>query len=99
MERRTAYDLALMGLFLLMIIILTYVVFQIKTKGVECTANPLVYGVKQMENQYNSEFFCTCTLADPKYTSSTLTNQGLTPFLTGPRSIFPIIPYTNSSNG
>jgi len=99
MERRLAYDLTLMGVFLIMIILLAYVLFQIKTTGVECVGDPLVYGVNQLEKKYDSEFSCTCSLANPKYTPSTLTNKGLIPFSTGPLSILPIIPYTNESNG
>lgn len=59
-------DIAFWIIILVVVILIGYIVFFIRTESYECMSSPLVYGVGQYKSS-TGDFTCTCSspLADP----------------------------------
>lgn len=53
-------DFILILLLIILIGVICYAIYFIKTDGFKCLSSPLTYGAEKMENKYG-EMFCTCS--------------------------------------
>jgi len=49
-------DVILIILLLILILVVGYAIFEVKTESVKCLNNPIVYGLKDMPD----DFYCYC---------------------------------------
>ena len=60
-----AKDIVLLVLIISAIAIMGYAVYEIQTDGAKCLSNPLVYGVKQLEETNKVTASCACSTLEP----------------------------------
>ena len=71
-------DVILFVLFLSAIVLVVVDMYRLKSATAECVKNPLVYGVKQLEEVNNAEAQCSCSLMGRKnYQPITVTSKGI----------------------
>jgi len=66
---------ALIGLFIVLILIFSILLFIVFKEGVKCSQNPLVYGVSQFKNP---AVYCTCYSKNPSYNGFVVDSEGIT---------------------
>lgn len=96
MKKSTVYIIC--GLtFISLVILLLATFLEMRTEGTECLINPLVYGVKQVEESNDAYFICSCSISKPNSPTILLDNKGLSLFESSIITEFPIIINTKDS--
>lgn len=64
MQKHELINGILIVLFVIMIATAGYAIYIMRTRGPACLANPLIYGVKEVESVNNAKFSCSCRISN-----------------------------------
>lgn len=72
-------DFAAIGLLIIVLGMLVYTIFMVKSDGGECIKSPLVYGIKQLEEENPRAIGATATVHfdNPQYRSLIVSSKGI----------------------
>lgn len=81
MSKRLAIDIIMILFLAGLLIAIVYLVVIFKSEGAECIHDPLVYGVRESGKSIDADMFCTCNIADERFTPFVVNASGKKPII------------------